>query len=645
MSDLLAAALAYAEASLPVLPLRGKVPRNNNGLTGASTDAEVVREWWTRWPDANIGIRTGAESGLLVLDVDVQHGGSGTLKELEARHGKLPETAQVLTGGGGRHYLFSHPGREVRNSAGKLGHGLDVRGDGGYIVAPPSVHESGRAYKWLRALERGRSDPPAWLLDEFDEQRRNGSPAKLGELIPEGMRREAMLSVAGKLKRAGLTGNEILPTLQELNKRCRPPLEERELESVAFKSTIQPVDAIKTISEAAPRELAEVVQTFRRWLHLPDPGALYVALATIVANRLPGDPLWLLLVGASSSGKTEVLISLAGLEEVEPAATLTEASLLSGVPRKDVAAGASGGLLKKIGEYGILTLKDFGSVLSMHRDARAAVLAALRECYDGSWDRPIGADGGKVLHWQGKLGLIAGVTTVVDRHHAVIDSLGSRFAFYRIDIAERKQQAGRALEHRRRGQGMREELRDAVAGFFAGLELPEDEATLSDVDKARLVDLADFVTVARSPVERDAYASREIELIPDAEAPARFVIMLASLLEGLLLIGIGEPAAWELVTKVAFDSMPAQRRRIIEHLSAHEQTTTKEAATALGLPTTTARRTLEDLAAHGLIQREQGDKQGAPDVWRLAHELAVPEMSDTSIRHPTPLTTTFRERA
>jgi hypothetical protein len=234
VSELVAAALTYAEAGLPVLPLRGKVPRIEGGLTRASTDAETVTRWWKRWPDANIGIRTGTDSGLLVLDVDFQHGGGATLKELEDRHGKLPETAQALTGGGGRHYLFRHPGREVRNSAGRLGRGLDVRGDGGYIVAPPSSHESGRDYRWMRTIERGLADPPAWLLDDL-EQRRNG--ARLGELIPEGRRREAMLTVAGKLKRSGLSGEEILPTLRELNKRCQPPLEERELESVALKST------------------------------------------------------------------------------------------------------------------------------------------------------------------------------------------------------------------------------------------------------------------------------------------------------------------------------------------------------------------------------------------------------------------------
>ena len=383
-----------------------------------------------------------------------------------------------------------------------------------------------------------------------------------------------------------------------------------------------------------PRALVEVVTTFRRWLHLPDPGALYVTLATVVANRLPGDPVWLLLVAASSSGKTEVLFSLGELPEIEPAATLTEAALLSGVPRKEYAAGATGGLLRKIGDYGILTLKDFGSVLSMQRDARAGVLAALREIYDGSWDRPVGADGGKTLHWEGKLGLVAGVTTVVDRHHAVMDALGSRFAFYRIEVDERKEQTRRALEHVRRARGMRAELRDAVAGFFAGLELPDGaDHTLTDADIKRLISLADFVTLARSPVERDAYSTREIELVPDAEAPARFAGMLASLLEGLRVIGLEDGPAWQLVTKVALDSMPAPRRKVIEHLIVHTTKTTKDVATVLGLPTTTARRTLEDLAAHGVVTRKSAGK-GKSDVWALSPATrddyrvgTVPEMS------------------
>jgi DNA-binding MarR family transcriptional regulator len=370
---------------------------------------------------------------------------------------------------------------------------------------------------------------------------------------------------------------------------------------------------------AAPRSLEQVVETFRKWLHLPDPGALYVTLATVAANRMPGDPVWLLLVAASSGGKTETLFALSGLDEVAPAATLTESALLSGVPKKEHAAGAKGGLLRQIGDYGILTLKDFGSVLSMHRDARAAVLAALRELYDGSWDRPIGSDGGKVLHWEGKLGLIAGVTSVVDTHHGVMDALGSRFAQYRIDVADRKKQARRSLSHRSSAQIMRGELREAVTGFFGGLELPEEPPDLTEDEVERLVTLADFVTIARSPVERDTRNTREIELVPDAEAPGRFVGMLAALLEGLRLIGVDEETRWSLVVKVAFDSMPAQRRQVIELLARRDEAAkTAEVGTSLGLPTSTAKRTLEDLAAHGILERQkQGEGSTSPDLWRL----------------------------
>jgi Bifunctional DNA primase/polymerase, N-terminal/Primase C terminal 1 (PriCT-1)/DeoR-like helix-turn-helix domain len=625
---LLETALGYAGRGLPVFPCRarGKVPLTEHGFQDASTDTATVLAWWTQWPEANIGLATGAASGLVVLDVDVQHGGQGTLNERERERGKLLRAPEVLTGGGGKHVYFAHPGGELRNSAGQLGPGLDVRGDGGYVIAPPSVHESGRAYKWLRELGTLPA-PPAWLL-EHAESRRNAPAPKVETVIPSGRRNDELASLAGSFRRRGMNENEILAALEAVNQeRCRPPLTADELQRIA--ASVGRYKAAAKLGKPAydgpTRELSDVVATFRHWLHLPDAGALYVALATVVANRMPGDPVWLLLVGPSSSGKTEVLVSLTGLDEVEPAATMTEAALLSGVPRKDVAAGASGGLLRKIGDYGILTLKDFGSVLSMRHETRAAVLAALRECYDGAWDRPVGADGGRVLHWHGKLGLVAGVTAAVDSHHAAIDSLGSRFAFYRLTVGDRLAQAGRALEHRRQAAGMRDELRDAVAGFFAGLELPTGDM-LTDDDKHRLVALADFVTIARSPVERDR-VSRDIELIPDAEAPARFGNMLAQLLEGLRAIGLDPATAWQLVTKLAFDSMPAQRRKMIEHLADAETTTTKAAAAVLGVPTTTARRTLEDLTAHSVLTRTPAEKPGEPDTWALTPGITVPASS------------------
>jgi hypothetical protein len=132
---------------------------------------------------------------------------------------------------------------------------------------------------------------------------------------------------------------------------------------------------------------------------------------------------WVLVVAPPGGGKSEVLQATCGLPDVHPTGTLTEPSLLSGTSSKERSAKAKGGLLREIGDFGVILCKDFGSVLSMHRDARTATLAALREVYDGSWTRHLGTDGGKTLSWSGKVGLIAGCTQSVDRHHAVIGAM------------------------------------------------------------------------------------------------------------------------------------------------------------------------------------------------------------------------------
>lgn len=143
------AALRYVDLGWSVIPLhRGqKQPATRNGKDDASDDLVRVFEWWqptaTHIRGHNVGIVCN-DSGLVVLDVDPRHGGDDTFRELEVRLGSLPQTVEAETGGGGWHYLFRHPGGVLR---GQLGPGLDVKA-AGYIVAPPSVHPSGRQYEW-----------------------------------------------------------------------------------------------------------------------------------------------------------------------------------------------------------------------------------------------------------------------------------------------------------------------------------------------------------------------------------------------------------------------------------------------------------------------------------------------------------------
>lgn len=374
--------------------------------------------------------------------------------------------------------------------------------------------------------------------------------------------------------------------------------------------------AIKT-PEYQPSTLTEILERCQKYLFMPDTGAVEILLGAIAANLLPGDPVWLLLVGPPGQGKTEILNTVRKVPQVHCVGVLTEASLLSGTPKHE-SKGAKGGLLRELGEFGIILVKDLGGILSITRESRGPILAALREVYDGSWTRVVGSDGGRVLTWAGKAGLIGGATPSIDRHYAVMATLGERFTYYRLPGADQSQMAVNALEHAGHEDEMREELANLVAGLFGSLNTPEKLPAISSPERDRLVALATLVVRCRSAVERDSFQNREIQLVPGAESPTRLVKVLLQLFRGLLIIGVVRARAWELVTKVAMDSMPALRQQILKAMLKVEDTiVTSELASQLGYPSNTTRRVLEDLACYGIMQRvSHGD--GRADVWSVS---------------------------
>lgn len=185
---LLRAAVAYARRGWQVVPLnqvtadggctcprgpecrsQGKHPRVRWKEHGGSIDITQIERWWRRWPRANIAILTGIDrSGLFVVDIDPRHGGDATLDALTDTHGPLPETLTAVTGSGGRHLVFRHPGDHpgAKQGAGGLGPGLDTRSDGGIIVAAPSVHASGGQYQWANWWTEP-APVPTWILERL----------------------------------------------------------------------------------------------------------------------------------------------------------------------------------------------------------------------------------------------------------------------------------------------------------------------------------------------------------------------------------------------------------------------------------------------------------------------------------------------
>jgi Bifunctional DNA primase/polymerase, N-terminal len=194
---MLRAALAYAACGWPVFPCRprDKRPLVKDWPSAASTDPATIRAWWYRCPTANIAIVCGPHSGLFAVDIDRHDGVDGevTLAGLEAHHGKLPGTVTQRTGGGGRQLLFAYPCvQRIRNSVSTLGLGLDVRGSGGYIVAPPSIHPGGAQYIWSSGHAPGQLEiahAPEWLLELLGPQpTQRPSPAIRGQEIVKGAR-------------------------------------------------------------------------------------------------------------------------------------------------------------------------------------------------------------------------------------------------------------------------------------------------------------------------------------------------------------------------------------------------------------------------------------------------------------------------
>jgi hypothetical protein len=240
--ELLTAALRYAEMGYRVFPCApgGKMPLTDHGFHDATLDPDQIERWWARHPTANVGIAT---AGLVVIDVD---------GEADAWPGGDPERLLELAAGPmaltphGSHRLFRQPaGKGWRCTQGRLAPKVDTRGDGGYVVAPPSV-VAGKAYRWAPGLELDDPpdrlpEPPAWLAADLDRLAHGSStavPVAAGDpganQIPTGQRNATLARLAGAMRRVGMSRPEIAVALIQVNQdRCAPPLAAREVERIA----------------------------------------------------------------------------------------------------------------------------------------------------------------------------------------------------------------------------------------------------------------------------------------------------------------------------------------------------------------------------------------------------------------------------
>jgi Bifunctional DNA primase/polymerase, N-terminal/Primase C terminal 1 (PriCT-1) len=213
---MLAAALKLAEKGFAVFPClpHAKEPRTPRGFLDATKDPAVITAWYRGWSNCNVGIATGAPSNVVVIDVDVKHDGEKSVRQMESEFGPLPPSVESVTPSGGRHVFYRHPGWPVGCSVGKLASGVDVRGDGGYVIAPPSIHPNGRRYFWSVDSAGAFADAPQWLLEKIRAvaapANGNGAalrapPSEWRDLVaadvPEGARNATVTKLVGHLLR------------------------------------------------------------------------------------------------------------------------------------------------------------------------------------------------------------------------------------------------------------------------------------------------------------------------------------------------------------------------------------------------------------------------------------------------------------
>ncbi len=263
-------ALDYAAKGWAVLPLRpnGKEPLVEGGVHAATTDPATIREWWARHPNANIGIALGRASGIVVLDVDDRD----ALRDLIEQHGPLPDTPTVVTARGA-HYYFQCPPGGLRTR--RIAPGVELRGDGSYVVVPPSVHPTGKRYEWELAPGEVNVAPlPAWLLATATGSRpASAQPSELPPIIPEGTRNDTLFGLAREFRRSGIAEERILEFLRFVNAtRCRPPLDDHEVVKL-FRSACRyhatPAEAGGRPNDSQTTRLTQLGEQAELW-HTPE---------------------------------------------------------------------------------------------------------------------------------------------------------------------------------------------------------------------------------------------------------------------------------------------------------------------------------------------------------------------------------------
>jgi len=402
---------------------------------------------------------------------------------------------------------------------------------------------------------------------------------------------------------------------------------ERWIEIPKFDGRPVEPSAVSISNQTVRAEIDGVREKFCKWLKLEDNKIIDAVFGCIAANLQEGDPVSVHVVGPPSYAKTEILRSTFSCPKVYALSSLTPQTFISGLKEKDKVKNS---LLQTLTGRGkvVIVIKDFTTVLEMRNESRQEILSQLREIADGDYRKAFGT--GKEVVWTGKLGMITGVTPVIDQHHSVRQVLGERFLNYRLPQNDPKAIAERALKVAGHEKEMRNELAEATRAFFE--KLKGRNICIGSAIEDKLISLSSFVAVGRTAVSRDRY-TQAVNYLPEAEGPPRLMKQLSTLGRGIALVqGKGEvdEGVYNILKKVGRDTLPSYRNLIFGEMWMKGIKGDRwEKLRALGelfkSPVATIRLYLEDLMMLGLVerkvegeQRSYSDSDKVPYLWRLS---------------------------
>jgi len=371
----------------------------------------------------------------------------------------------------------------------------------------------------------------------------------------------------------------------------------------------------------------ELQQQVSNYVYTEDNGMARIALASIISTRMKlGDPVWVLMIGPSSGGKSQILrpLALTDTKFIHRIDDLTENTFLSGMKVKKGEKDIS--LLKQIGPLGIVVISDFTVIFSKSSESRNAILGQFRMVYDGEMTKYSGTSN-EPITWRGSLGVLAGSTPSIYSHFEEVADMGERFIYYRMRNYNIEKATRTSLDRKLYGRELDDKLADMYKEYIiSAVQASKDVPDISKETHERIINISMFAALLRTPTHYDKFA-KMIDKVPTPEMPMRIALQLSSLAKGLMVMSHYDTGLWDLseddITYIewcAYSLANEERRaclKVLASLPDNDYAFGQSIADIVGLNTSIVSINLQHLAAIGLVDR-YGDGSGLQ--WRIKNQ-------------------------